>query len=324
MKDQLKIWRFVKGADEPVWVGVLNAAYEEYESWWRGITVEEMRAQEKRPNFDFEGRFIAELDGKPVGVVHAHVDKLSEEKKGFIYSFGVIPEFRGRGVEEKLAEIAINELEKRGMNLIQAWTDSKRNDRIQLLEKLGFKLVYKTSDMEIDLTSMPSNIGENIEMTLRSLRKNMEEDIKTLNWLINECFREYPNHRPRTIEETRHSLLNHPHLKEQEFFFAVLDQRNVGYIGIGINEKCNIQKDVKSGRISGIGVLNPYRREGIGTKLMLQGLKTLKTKGMTKAMLDTEDYNPTKPIKLYEKVGFKVVQEYLTYEKRLHACISSA
>lgn len=104
----------------------------------------------------------------------------------------------------------------------------------------------------------------------------------------------------------------------------MLDRKNVGYIGIGIDEKYNIEKNVKNGRISGIGVLKPYRRKGIGIKLMLQGLKTLKAKGMTRAMLDTEDYNPTKPIKIYEKVGFKVVQEYLTYEKRLHACISPA
>jgi len=58
---------FVKGTDEPVWVRVLNAAYKEYEDW-RAITVEEMLLEEKRPIFDFEGRFIAELSGKPVGI----------------------------------------------------------------------------------------------------------------------------------------------------------------------------------------------------------------------------------------------------------------
>ena len=312
----LNIRQFVKGADEPVWVEVLNAAYREYESWWRGITVEEMREREKRSDFNFEGRFIAELDGKPVGVVHAHVDRSSEEKKSFIHTFCVIPEFRGRGVEEKLAEIAINELEKRGMNVIQAWTGSKRDGRILLLEKLGFRLVSKTFDMEVDLTNIPSNIGENTEVTIRLLRKNVEEDIKTLNWLWNECFREHPHYRPRTVEETRHRWLNDPHFKEQEFFFAVLDQKSVGFIGVAIDEKYNIEKNVKGGFILTIGVLKPCRRKGIGTKLMLQGLKTLKAKGITKAMLDTEDFNP-KAIKLYEKVGFEVVQEYLTYEKRL-------
>ena len=313
----LNVRQFVKGADEPVWVEVLNAAYKEYEVWWRAITVEEMLLDEKRPNFDFEGRFIAELDGKPVGVVHAHVDKLRKEKKGFIHTFGVIPEFRGCGVEEKLVELAINELKKREMNLAQAWTDYKRNERIQLLEKLGFKLVRGESDMEIDLTNIPSNIGENTQVTIRLLQKNVEEDIKMLNWLSNECFKEHFNHRPRTIEETRHSLLNNPYHKEQEFFFAVLKQKSVGYIGVGIDEKYNIEKNVKSGFILTIGVLKPCRRKGVGTRLMLQGLETLEAKGMTKAMLDVDDFNPTKPIKLYEKIGFKVAKKYLIYEKRL-------
>jgi len=72
----LNIRQVEKGADEPVWVEILNAAYEEYESWWRGITVKEMLLAEKHPNFDFKGRFIAELDGKPVGLVHAHAGML--------------------------------------------------------------------------------------------------------------------------------------------------------------------------------------------------------------------------------------------------------
>jgi ribosomal protein S18 acetylase RimI-like enzyme len=307
----------VKGLDEPAWVEVLNATHKEYESWWRGITVEEMRAQEQRPNFDFEGRFIAELDGKPIGVVHAHVDKLSEEKKGFIHTFCVIPEFRGHGVQEKLLELAINELKRRGMNLIQTWTGIKRSDRIQLLEKQGFTFVYRTIDMEINLADIPANVGENTTVAIRSLRKDVEEDIEMLNWLINECFKEDPLHRPRTVEETRQTLLNNPDLKEQEYFFAVLDQKNIGYIGVGIDEKYNIEKNVKSGRISGIGVLKPHRRKGIGTRLMLQGLRTLRAKGMTKAMLDTEDINPTRAITLYEKIGFKVTQEYVTYEKHI-------
>lgn len=312
----LNIRRFMKGLDEPVWVEVLNAAYKEYEDW-RAITVEEFLLDEKRPNFDFNGRFIAELDGKPVGIVHAYVDKLRKEKKGFIHNFGVIPEFRGHGVEEKLAETAISELKKRGMNVIQAWTYYKRKDRIQLLEKLGFKLVRKFSLMEMNLTNIPSNIGENKQVAIKPLRKNMEKDVKMLNWLDNESFKEHFNYRPATIEETRHLLLKNPYFKEQEWFFAVLNKENVGYIGVGIDEKYNIEKNVKAGVILDIGVLKPYRRKGVGTRLMMHGLKTLKAKDMTKAVLGVDDFNPTKAIKLYEKVGFNVVKKDFTYEKTL-------
>ena len=310
----LHIRQFVKGVDEPVWVEVLNAAYKEYEDW-RAITVEEFLLDEKRPNFDFEGRFIAELDGKPVGVIHAHVDKLRKEKKGFIQNFGVIPDFRGRGIEEKLMEIAMNELKKRKMKVIQAWTHNKRTDRIKLLKKLGFKLVRKFSLMKMDLANIPPNIGENTEVTIRSLRKNMEEDLKMLNWLDKECFKEHFNYRPTKIEETRHFLLNNPYYDEIEYFFAVFNQKNVGYIGLGIDEKYNIEKNVKSGIILDIGVLKPCRIKGIGTRLMLYCLEKLKAKGMTKAELGVDDFNPTRAMKLYEKLGFKVFKKDLTYEK---------
>lgn len=50
---------------------------------------------------------------------------------------------------------------------------------------------------------------------------------------------------------------------------------------------------------------------------MLQGLATLKAKGMTSAMLGVDDRNVTKAMILYEKVGFKVIKKDLTYEKRV-------
>ena len=312
----LHIRSFVQSEDEPVWVEVLNAAYKEYEDWWRAITAEEMLCEEKDRNFDPEGRFIAELEGRPVGTVHAHVDKLREEKKGFINDFCVIPEFRGRGVEEKLAELAINELKTRGMRIVQTWTGYKRNDRMGLLEKYGFRPVRTVSDMEIDLAHIPSHLGENTQVAIRSLRKNVENDIKLLNRLNNECFKEHPNYRPSTIEETRYSLLNDTKFREQEYFFATLINESVGYIGVGVDEKYNTEKNVKNGFILTIGVLKPYRRSRIGTRLMLQGLETIKAKGMTKAMLEVNDFNPTKAHKLYEKVGFQVVEKYLIYEKQ--------
>jgi ribosomal protein S18 acetylase RimI-like enzyme len=36
---------------------------------------------------------------------------------------------------------------------------------------------------------------------------------------------------------------------------------------------------------------------------------------MTKAMLDVDDLNETGALRLYEKIGFKVLEKYLTYEK---------
>jgi len=315
-KQLLEIKRFVQGKDEGDWVTIWNVAYKEYDDM-RQMTVDEFRIAEKAPSFDSEGMFIAELSEQPVGIIHAYVDKKRREKKGFIRSFGIIPEFRGKGIEEKLAEVALKELKSRGMMIVQGWAADSREDRIRLWKNLGFKLVRKFSLMKSDLDEIPSGIGENEEVVLTAVRKDSDEDLKMLNWLGNECFKEHFNYRPGAIEETIYFLRKDPFFRVQEWFFASLSEEHVGYIGVGVDEKYNVERNVKCGWIMDIGVLKPDRIRGIGTRLMLQGMETLKAKGMTMAMLGVDDWNVTKAMELYKKVGFKVTKKDLTYERNL-------
>lgn len=301
--------------DEPVWVAILNRANQDRD-YWRAVTTEELLLEAKRPGFDYEGRFIAELDGKPVAVVHANVDRLRSDPKGFV-PFGVIPEFRRRGVERQLIEAALRELTARGMAIAQTWVDSDRIDAIHVLEGLGFKCVRVFSIMELELENTAENIGENKRVTIRPLEKNLDKDIELFNWLDNESFKEHFNYRPDTLEETRHQLLSNPYLKEQGVFLAVLNGDSVGYVGIGIDEKYNLEKQIKAGEIFTIGVLKSYRRTGIGARLMLHALEALRIRGMTKAILGVDDDNPTKALVLYTKVGFRTKVKQLAYEREL-------
>jgi mycothiol synthase len=307
----------VKGIDEPVWVAVMNASRRGREDW-RAVTVEEMLLQEKEdPNFHVEGRFIAELDGKPVGAVHANVEKQREERKGFIRCY-VIPESRGRGIERQLVEIALRELRTRGMTTAQAFADSREQDYVELLEELDFKQVRVGSIMEMDLRDLSQSTGESKQVVIRSLRKEREEEIRLLTWLWNETFKDHFNFRPDTVEEVRLFLFSDLYYKKwKELFLAVVDGESVGYVGVGIDEKYNLEKNVEAGDIFTIGVLKDYRRRGIGARLILHALETLKAKGMTKARLGVDDYNPTRAMRLYEKAGFRVTRKDLFFEREL-------
>jgi mycothiol synthase len=307
----------VQGVDEPVWVEIVNATRKDREDL-RAITVEEMLRQQKEdPSFDLEGRFIAELDGSPVGAVHAHVEQEREEKKGFV-RFYVRPESRGKGIERQLVETALRELKARGMTTAQASGDYREGDRIQVLEELGFKRVREFSMMEMDLADAAQNIGESRQVVIRPLQKDRDEDIKLFTWLLNETFKEHFNFRPETVEEIRYFLFTDLYYKEmKEILFAELDGESVGYVGAGIDEKYNLEKNVRVGDIFTIGVLKKYRRKGIGARLILDACAAFKAKGMTKAALGVDDRNPTKAMGLYEKAGFKVKKKDIILEREV-------
>ncbi len=313
----LKIRRFVKGVDEPIWVGILSESRKNRADW-RSITAEEMlRQEQENPSFDPEGRFVAELEQRPVGVVHANVEKLREERTGFV-RLDVIPESRGRGIERQLVETALRELKARDMAIAQASVDSGELDYVRLLQELKFEQVRVMSFMEMELANFPQGIGADSQISIKALRKDREEDMKLWTWLSNETFKEHFNFRPGTTEEIRHFLFSDLYYnKLKEIFFAELDGESVGYIGAGIDEKYNLEKNVQRGDIFTIGVLKKYRRRGVGARLMLHALETFRAKDMTKATLGVDDCNPTKAIGLYEKVGFKVKKKDLVFERGL-------
>jgi len=313
----LNIRRFVQGIDEPIWVEILNASRKGREDW-RTATAEEMLVQEREnPGFDLEGRFIAEVDGRPVGAVHANVEKHREEKKGFI-RFHVIPESRGTGIGQQLVELAIKQLKARGMTTGQATVDFRDTDYVALLEGLGFRQIRVGSEMEMDLASIPRGIGENEQVAIRRLQRDQEEDIELVTSLLNEAFKEHFDFRPDTVEEIRYFLFSDQFFKKgREIFFAILDNETVGCIGAGIDEKQEREGNVDVGNIFTIGVLKGYRRKGIGAKLILHALQEFKAKGVARATLGVDDYNPTKAMELYKKVGFRVKKKDLVFAREL-------
>ncbi len=306
---------FIQGKDEEVWLKIYNAAYKEYDDF-RPSTMEDMEKTEKSPNFDATGRFIAEWNGEPVGCVNAYVDKKREEKKGFIRTLAVIPEFRRRGIGKTLVEKAIESLRERGMKCVEAWTEKDRVACKSLFESMEFQLIRVFSHMRSPLKTIPSNIGEHKEVKIRAMQMNMD-DIKLLTWLENETFKEHFDFRPETFEETKYFVETRPWCDIAEYFFAYLDDKPVGHVGAGIDTKFIKYKGIRRGWIMTIGVLKPLRIKGIGTALMLHALKFLKSKGMKEAELGVDDSNPTKAIELYKKVGFKVVKKDLTYIKAI-------
>ena len=316
MIEGLKIRNFIKGEDEKVWLRVWNEAFEDYEGDdFRPLTMKDVEIREKNPNFDPQGMFIAEMGAKPVGIVSAFVDKKREEKKGFIHNLGVLPKFRRKGIGRKLVNKAFQSLKERGMETAEAEWVRGYKPACKLFESMGFSLIRVQSIMRMKLDKIPSDIGEYEGLKIRLMEKNMD-DIKLLNWMVNETFKEHFDFRPETVEETKYWVVEKPWTDIADYYLGYIDNELVGFLGVGIDSKFVKYRGIKRGWINTIGVLKALRRKGVGTALILHGVKDLKSRGMTEAYLGVDDSNPTKAIELYKKVGFNVVHKYLTYLKK--------
>ena len=312
----LKIRPFVQGSDEEIYVRIFNVSFGDYEDI-RYMTLDEMLKMEKSPMFSADGLFIAEQDGKTAGMVDAYVDKQRGDQKGFIQSLAVLPEFGRNGIGRKLVVKAVESLKQRGMKVADTWAQSDREGCVSLFESLGFKVIRVTSLMERSLAHVTIDGGVNEQILIRKAQLRDENEILLLNKLDNEAFKEHFNYRPRTIDETKYSLLETPWWKEQQAWFAILDNEPVGYVVVGIDADLNKMKNVRYGWILDIGVLKPMRRRGIGSSLLWHSMKWLKCRGLDNALLYVDDMNPAGAIRLYEEVGFEVSKKNFIYQLRL-------
>jgi ribosomal protein S18 acetylase RimI-like enzyme len=91
----------------------------------------------------------------------------------------------------------------------------------------------------------------------------------------------------------------------------------VGTVFGMINAKENEMNGRKRGLTELISVARPWRGRGIAKALMARCMAELRARGMTEAGLGVDAENPSGALKLYEKMGFRVVKQVTFYRKPL-------
>ena len=144
-------------------------------------------------------------------------------------------------------------------------------------------------------------------MILREIKENETEILK--DFLYEAIFI------PEGMELPPREIIEQPELKlyydgfgigEADFCIVADDEGKViGAVWTRImNDYGHVDEETPSFAIS---LYKEYRGQGIGTKLMKEMLNLLKEKGYKRASLAVQKANYA--VKMYEKVGFKVVDE---------------
>ncbi len=87
-----------------------------------------------------EASFVAEIDGRVVGYMISHIvhGGFGLEKGAWIVTFGVDPEFMGRGIGKRLAEEIFNVYCKMGIKAIYTTVRWDSVDLLSFFKTLGF------------------------------------------------------------------------------------------------------------------------------------------------------------------------------------------
>lgn len=142
-----------------------------------------------------------------------------------------------------------------------------------------------------------------------------QDDESALN-AFNEAFADKRWFVPETLEKWVH-WFNSSAFREDLSTVALDGEEVVGLCVCTVDEECIERLGRKDGCVDTLFVRPAYRRRGLGTALLLAGLHALREAGMESATLDTDTDNPTQPMRLYERVGFRELWRWVTYGREM-------
>lgn len=279
---QISVRTFREG-DEKMWVQIVNKAIADLKR--HPITKETVERYKRDPHFDPNGVFFAYVGNEPVGLCYVKAGAFFEAEKGHFGTFRVSPQCRGTEVEEALAYFKAKGLKEAEVTLLEdeqhlrSFFSSKgyRVHRIYLILKRNLN----------NIPIAPSLRG----LKVQSLGKGqLETFVEVANQAFSDAF-DYYDFEPATVNEVEKQMRMF-NVSFQDIKIAYFNNKPVGYVYM-----------IK-GEIAGIGVVKEHRGKGIGSLLLIEGLKHLKSKGRKEVSTGVNAEN--KPaINFFRKHGFK-------------------
>jgi ribosomal protein S18 acetylase RimI-like enzyme len=226
----------------------------------------------------------------------------------------VLPEYEWSGIEAEAmawAETRLTELRQRDA---QRWSGNfvsgaRQDDakRIAFLEQHGFRYsgefaevnMLRSLDEPIPESTLPPGcqIRALAEAGDTSNRAGAERDV-WLPWTVGNV-----------SDDDYARLMRLPGYHRELDVVAVAPD---GVIAAYVN--CWIDPVNRIGDFGPVGARPAYRRQGLTRAVLLEGLRRLKARGMDRVCVSTTVSN-TPARRLYESIGFKIVNKYLDYVK---------
>ena len=224
-----------------------------------------------------------------------------------VVSGGVLSDYRSGGIGRRLLRAAVDQTASLGVEVLHIQTGASSNDARRLLESEDFHKVKDYWHMRWEGTDLPQ-LRLRSNFNLKSFRLGQDEP--ALTELQNAAFGEHWGFCPNTVEQIAARV--RIRTSDPEGIIFVMDgDRPAGYNWTLRHE--NSYGNV--GIVSMTGVHPDYRGNGLGTAVVVSGMRYLNEQGVESIELEVDAEN-TPARELYLKLGFRQVRHSVWYERR--------
>lgn len=263
--------------------------------------VNELRQYWESPDVDFDNDvLVAEgRDGSLVGYADlgVHGDHVWLDVRGL----------EREPLRALLAAIEERAASKRpGANFI-GYTSGEDAVVQQLFESSGYKTVRHSFRMEIDLDDNPAEPELPAGFTVRAMREGEEKRMYEAHmtsfadlWMFN----------PEPFEIWKHWFVDDTAFDPSLWFLA---EHGGELAGVALTRAAENEPGL--GWVRVLGVMPEYRKQGLGQALLRHTFAEYTRRGFDRVGLGVDAENPTGAVRVYERVGMRVVRKNMQLEK---------
>lgn len=292
----------------------------------RGLTSAEVNTETfEDPDYRPEGAWLV-FDGAEVlayGIAVVEQGRIEAGLDDGWVEIDIVPGGRGRGTEKELMRLATSYLRTRGVGRAMTKIEETEKWKISLFLDSGFESVrhfYRLARR--GLTDLPSReMPSELEVTHRMLREMSDEDIAVFTEVLNDTFSEHFEWAPEPVWR----WVKWRDACEDPWMIALAraPARTVAVCAVEDSKGFNAERGTRSGWICLLGVRKDLRGKGLGTAMLLDGMRWLKGLGHDTAYIGVDAENET-ALGLYKTLGFEVENETQVYRLDLKKTVGGS
>ncbi|HEV2890739.1 MAG TPA: mycothiol synthase [Frankiaceae bacterium] len=247
---------------------------------------------------------LARVDGTLVG--YAHLD-LTDVVAGASSELVVHPDRRRQGIGAALVGQVLG-LSSDGR--LRLWAHGNHPAAAELAKRLGFRRARALFQMRRSLYAALPKPELPDGVTVRTFVPGQDEE----RWVEvnNAAFAEHPEQGQWTVEDLR-VREKEPWFDPEGFFLAERDGELLAFHWTKVHGSGGHHHEAM-GEVYVVGVSPSAQRLGLGPAMTLVGLRHLRSRGLSQAMLYVDEAN-TNAIRVYERLGFARWDTDVSYVK---------